>query len=60
MLQADEIVAEIRCRVFRTPAFYSEVPCSNLFPETGYRNWGFTGFSQSLQLNAGILPEIIL
>jgi hypothetical protein len=33
-----------------------EVPGSNLSLETGYPDLRFCGFSQSLQVNAGIVP----
>jgi hypothetical protein len=33
-----------------------EVPGSNLGPETGYHDRGFSWFPQSLQANAGIVP----
>jgi hypothetical protein len=34
-----------------------EIRSTNLGPETGYPDWGFCGFSQSLQANAGIVPS---
>jgi hypothetical protein len=34
-----------------------EVPSSNIGPATDYADdWGFRGFGQSLQANAGIVP----
>jgi hypothetical protein len=33
-----------------------EVLDSNLGPESGYPDCGFCGFSQYLQINAGIIP----
>jgi hypothetical protein len=33
-----------------------EVPGSNLGPKTGYPDWRFSRFPQSLQANAGIVP----
>jgi hypothetical protein len=35
-----------------------EVLVSNLFPETGYPDWCFRGFPQSLQENAGTVPNV--
>jgi hypothetical protein len=32
-----------------------EFPVSNLWPETGYPDWSFCGFSQYLRENLGIL-----
>jgi hypothetical protein len=34
-----------------------QVPVSSVGPETGYPGWGFRGFPQSLQANAGIVPS---
>jgi hypothetical protein len=33
-----------------------EVPGSNLGPETGYSDWGFCGFSQSLLASSVMVP----
>jgi hypothetical protein len=42
-------------RVIKNPDSYSEGHVLNLDPETGYPDWGFCGFPQSLQENTGIL-----
>jgi hypothetical protein len=41
-----------------TLAIYSECPGLNLGGETRYPDKDFRGFSQSLQANFGIVPEI--
>jgi hypothetical protein len=33
-----------------------EIPGSNLCPETGYPDWGFSWFSSALYANARIVP----
>jgi hypothetical protein len=49
-----------RGRVVSTPASYSgvEVPGSNFGLETGYHDWGFRGFPQSLQEMPGQYPKL--
>jgi hypothetical protein len=41
--------------VINTPASYSGGPGSNLGPKTGFPDWRFRGFPQSLQGNTGIV-----
>jgi hypothetical protein len=36
---------------------YKEVPSSNLFQDTDYSAEDFHGFPQSLQANAGMVPQ---
>jgi hypothetical protein len=50
-------VTESRGQVVNTPPLrIYEVPVFNFDPEIGYPDSGFLYFSQSLQVNAGIVP----
>jgi hypothetical protein len=51
-----EILTKHRGQVVNTPASFSGGPGLQLGPETGYPDWGFIGFPQSLQANARIVP----